>query len=76
MISFRARSILWEGFCLFLGKEPFGTEVKSKLEPKDRQRKDDNFIGSAEACYLYALGPDAFHLCHECGDQYSTRMSR
>ena len=62
--------------CLLLGKESFSAQAKLNVNPKGSQRIDDSFIGNAEACYLYALGPDAFHLYHECGDQYPTRLSR
>ena len=40
------------------------------------QRRSENLVSNAEAYYLYALGPDAFHLVHECGDRLSTHIAR
>lgn len=59
-----------------LEKESFNSQRKSPTDPKEGQRKYETLIGNAEACYLYALGPDAFHLIHECGDRCATAMTR
>eukprot|EP00795_Rhopilema_esculentum_P002843 gene2843-1077_t len=60
---------------LFKGNDSPIVQRRPTIAGNGIQRRSENLVSNAEACYLYALGPDAFHLVHECGDRLSTHIA-